>query len=261
MSTFIVKMELSNTKLSAFAQLAHKKHRVRQGLFVVEGHKSVADTLGCFDLEALIVTPAKANDYSKPSYKDRLLVATSAQMRKLSQLSSAPDVIAIYRLPDWQPDHDKVDSELTLMLDGVQDPGNLGTIIRTADWFGIRQIFASPETADVFTPKVVQSTMGALARVRVFYTDLREVIERHPALPVFGTLLDGSDIYATPLTHKGFIVMGNEGNGLTADMRKRVTTPLLIPSYPPGEPTGESLNVAVATAVVLSEFRRQNIMK
>ena len=149
-------------------------------------------------------------------------------------------------------------NELALALDGVQDPGNLGTIIRIADWFGITKIYCSRETADAYNPKVVQATMGSIARVRLVYTDLVPMLRSAEGeVPVYGTLLDGEDLYDKPLTQGGIIVMGNEGNGISPEVRPLVTERLLIPSFPPNRPTAESLNVAIATAVVCAEFRRR----
>jgi TrmH family RNA methyltransferase len=148
-------------------------------------------------------------------------------------------------------------TELTLALDGVQDPGNWGTIIRIADWFGINRIVCSEETADAWNPKVVQATMGSIARVDISYTDLPAWIDQQPeGTPVYGTLLDGDDIYAQELSEGGVIIMGNEGKGLTEKVRRRVTRRLLIPSYRKDD-TAESLNVAIATAITCSEFRRR----
>ena len=148
--------------------------------------------------------------------------------------------------------------ELALALDGVQDPGNLGTIIRVADWFGIKRIFCSMDTADCWNPKVVQATMGSIARVQICYLDLGRFVKSLPTdYPVYGTLLDGDDIYTEKLTHHGIIVMGNEGNGISAVIRKHVNRKLLIPNFSIGTTRAESLNVAVATAIVCSEFRRR----
>lgn len=146
---------------------------------------------------------------------------------------------------------------MVLALDGVQDPGNLGTIIRIADWFGIETIYCSPDSADAFNPKVVQATMGSLARVHIIYKDIALFIDALPDdIPVYGTVLDGDNIYEKDLQHRGVIVMGNEGNGISERVRQRLTHSLLIPSFPPERPTAESLNVAVATAIVCAEFRR-----
>jgi TrmH family RNA methyltransferase len=147
----------------------------------------------------------------------------------------------------------KLAPKLYLALDGVQDPGNLGTIIRIADWFGIDTIFCSHDTADAWNPKVVQATMGSIARVHIIYIDLAELLS-HTTLPVYGTLLDGTDIYRQELTPEGIIIMGNEGNGISAPIRQLITRKLLIPAFREG---AESLNVAIATAITCSEFRRR----
>ena len=145
---------------------------------------------------------------------------------------------------------------MCLALDGVQDPGNLGTILRIADWFGIHHVLCSNGSADVYNPKCVQSCMGALARVEVHYCDLPEVL-RETEVPVFGTFLDGTDIYEEELSPNGIIVMGNEGNGISEEVGKLVNRRLYVPNFPKGSTTTESLNVAVATGIVCAEFRRR----
>ena len=153
----------------------------------------------------------------------------------------------------------KRDNDLILALDGVQDPGNMGTILRIADWFGIREVVCSEHTADCFNPKVVQATMGAIARVRVHYLPLTEWLAQavQAGVSVYGTFLDGETIYDAPLTTGGIVVMGSEGKGVSAQVAALVTHRLYIPSFPAGVPTSESLNVATATAIVCSEFRRR----
>lgn len=249
---------LSKTLTGRLALLRHKKHRDEAGLFVVEGRKSVGDTVGAFPLQYLILK--KGVDISpwmnRVADDAEILTGDDVQMKRISAMATVPDVIAVYAIPHYLPDGGLIHSNLTLLLDGVQDPGNLGTIVRLADWFGVRQVFLSPECADIYSAKAVQATMGSLARVRVFTTELPELVARYPHVPVCGLLLDGEDIYAAPKPVPAFVVMGNEGNGLTPAMRKLCTHKLLIPSYPPGEATGESLNVAMATAITLSEFRR-----
>ena len=178
-------------------------------------------------------------------------------MAKVSQLTTPADVLAIYRIPQYRLDVESLKRELVLALDTVQDPGNLGTIVRLADWFGIRHIVCSPETADLYNPKVVQATMGALARVKVYYTSLPQFLAAMGRSRVYGTFLDGSDIYRTPLSETGVIVMGNEGNGISAGLEPYIGNRLHIPSYPVGQPTSESLNVAVAAAITCAEFRRR----
>jgi TrmH family RNA methyltransferase len=155
------------------------------------------------------------------------------------------------------PDAQWLHQNLCIALDGVQDPGNLRTIIRIADWFGIDTIICSLTTADAYAPKVVQATMGSIARVKVIYTDLVEYLKGlDKDIPIYGTLLDGENIYSKQLTPNGIIVMGNEGNGISPAVRELVNSHLLIPSYPPDRPSAESLNVAIATAITVAEFRR-----
>lgn len=249
-------MELSKSKLGIYSSLGSKKMRLRHGLFLVEGEKAVADTLGHYPLEALVVRDgAESESASSPEASGRVLTAGEAAMRKISTLSTAPDVLAVYRLPEPQSLPDPLPDDLYLILDGVQDPGNLGTIIRTAHWFGVRTVIASPDTADVFNPKTIQATMGSLPKVRVVYMDPAEVIAANPGMPVFGLLLDGKNIYDARLSGRGFIIMGNEGRGIRPALRPLITDPLLIPPYDPSDHS-ESLNVAIATAVTLSCFRR-----
>lgn len=255
-------MELSKGKQSLYSSLGLKKMRLRHSLFMVEGEKSVVDTLNHYDLEALVIKegyePIMIPMHAVAA--ERIYEAGENVMRRLSSLSTSPAVLAVYRLPE-SPGIDSLSSltedegELFLMLDGIQDPGNLGTIIRTAHWFGIKKIFASRDTADIYNPKTIQSTMGSLPHVGVVYCDLEEVVEARPDLPVYGLLLDGESIYDTALGNKGFIVMGNEGKGITEGMRRKVTRRLLIPPYDSADHS-ESLNVAIATGITLSAFRR-----
>ena len=176
----------------------------------------------------------------------------------MSSLRTPQGVIGVFKKREF---NSEIPSGLLVALDGVQDPGNLGTIIRTCDWFGIHDILCSRDTADCYNPKVVQATMGALARVRVLYVDLPKELTllRQTGLPLYGTLLEGENMYepyAIPDKQRGVIIMGNEGNGISESIRKLITHPLLIPSYPINASTSESLNVSIATAIVLAEFRR-----
>ncbi len=186
---------------------------------------------------------------------DKIVLANNQQMAKMSQFSNPSDVIAVYEMPEKAIDEKKVRDGLNIVLDNVQDPGNLGTIIRLADWYGIKNIFASIGTVDVYNHKVVQATMGAISRVKVHYCDVPNLLEEFNDLPVWGTFLDGDNIYQSELENKGFVVFGNEGQGIGQKVSKLVNKRLLIPSWNSGE-TSESLNVGVATAVVISEFRR-----
>lgn len=248
---------LSKTKLAYFSGLDSAKIRKKKGLFMAEGDKCVQDMMGSFPLVNLIATESWIENH--PQFTKDTLVASESMIKKISVMSNPPDVIAIFRLPDNEWETENLPDDLYLMLDGVQDPGNLGTIIRLADWFGIYKIFASKDTVNCFNPKCVQSTMGALGRVDIIYTDLEEVIKNNKNLPVYGTLLDGEDIFTSSLSPYGFIVMGNEGQGISDKIKSLVTNPLTIPSFATKEQKSESLNVGIATAITVAEFRRRII--
>lgn len=252
-------MELTNSIRKLVASLGAAKHRRQEGVFKAEGTKCVLDTLPHFKVRYLIATDEWLSVHDRVSDCGSVIAASHRDLERMSDLKCAPDVIAVYDIPEHSLDIPSLTGSLVLALDSVQDPGNLGTIIRTADWFGVRDIICSRTTADLYNPKVVQATMGAISRIRVHYTDLEQALTEASSLgmAVFGTLLDGEDIYASPLSPSGILVMGNEGNGLSEGVRRLVDHRLLIPSYPPSEPASESLNVAIATAICLSEFRRR----
>ncbi len=251
-------MELSKTKTSQYASLSLAKHRRKQGLFLVEGTKSVADTLDSFSLEALLATSAwiESNPSLCVKAGGKLYSAKDSDLKKISTLSTPPRVIAVYHIPEYGERPSLKKDSLNLVLDTVQDPGNLGTIIRTADWFGIHTVFASRETADVYNSKCIQACMGSITRVRVVYCDLAELLSEAGGIPVYGLQLDGKDIYRSTLGNTGVIIMGNEGQGISGEIRKYVNSPLLIPPYDDNS-HGESLNVAIATAITLALFRNR----
>ncbi|MGN0281925.1 MAG: RNA methyltransferase [Prevotella sp.] len=249
--------------------LEMKKNRKKERLFVAEGPKVVGDMLDTYTPHAIIATEnwleAHQIEIQRLDAEQRwtkeacgVVKVTDEELRRTSFLQHPQQVMALFAIPDDDSTDDINPSrQLCLALDGVQDPGNLGTIIRIADWFGIDHIVCSHETADAYNPKVVQATMGSLANVHLHYTDLHGFIaDNADSCPIYGTLLDGSDIYSTTLTDNGIIVMGNEGNGITEGIRKKVSHRLLIPDFHKGK-SAESLNVAVATAIVCSEFRRR----
>lgn len=189
----------------------------------------------------------------------RLPEATSvskADLRKMSSLTTPGQVIAVYDIPLKNFDPGAAKDSLLLALDTIQDPGNLGTIIRVADWFGITDILASRETADCFSPKVIQATMGSISRVSVHYCDLPATLTEIGEGDIFGTFLDGDDIDSLTLPEKGVIVIGNEGNGISGEVERLVNHRITIPSWPKGRKTGESLNAAIATAITISKFRQ-----
>jgi TrmH family RNA methyltransferase len=181
------------------------------------------------------------------------------EFKKISNQKNPQGILAVFgKATDIALSLEEIGSELSLALDEIQDPGNMGTIIRIADWFGIKHIFASQTSADAFAPKVVQASMGALARVQVQEVDLENfLLPLKDKLPIYGTFLKGENIYTTPLSSNGIIVLGNEGNGISPAIEKLVTERLFIPNYPPGNTTSESLNVSVAAALVCAEFRRR----
>jgi TrmH family RNA methyltransferase len=253
---------LSQAKLKLIRSLDHKKSRRESGLFVAEGPKVVGDLLAVMSPRLVVATEAWLSGHDVKGAE--AIEVSEAELKKASFLQHPQQVLALFPIPTASTDEGleteaaKVQNRLCLALDGVQDPGNLGTIIRIADWFGIDTLFCSHETADAYSPKVVQATMGCLARVRPRYVDLKALITRLPEnVPVYGTLLDGEDIYAQQLSSNGLIVMGNEGNGISQAIRPLISHRLLIPNYPAGRTTTDSLNVAIATAITCAEFRRR----
>ena len=253
---------ISKNKIKYIRSLELKKNRNKEGVFVAEGHKVVDDLLA-LQPALLIVTTAEWIKGKQLGAETEVIEVTDEELKKVSFLQHPQQVLAVFR----QDQATAIDSfgfsgidttELSLALDGVQDPGNLGTIIRIADWFGITHIYCSQDTADVYNPKVVQATMGSIARVKVEYGNLLGLVESLSAdVPVYGTLLDGENIYQQPLENRGLIVMGNEGKGISPALAQKVNRRLLIPNFPEGRPTADSLNVAIATAITCAEFRRQ----
>jgi TrmH family RNA methyltransferase len=247
---------LSKNKIKLIRSLESKKQRTESGFFLAEGNKLVADILPFFECELLVARSTWMATQGDLKAKE-LVVADEGDIEKASLLKNPQEVIAVFVQPQISLDKKDLEKELTLVLDGIQDPGNLGTIIRLADWFGIKNIICSPDTADVYNPKTVQASMGGIAHVNVFYESLSELMDNLKEIPVYGTFLDGQNIYQKALSSTGLIVMGNEGKGIRPALEKRITERLYIPNFPPGTESTESLNVAVATAVVCAEFRRQ----
>lgn len=249
---------LSKNKIKFIKSLENKKFRDESACFLAEGNKLVNDILAFFDCELLLAKATWLATQGDVKAKE-LLIVEDEDIAKASLLKTPQDVIAVFRKRENVFSKDDLRNELTLILDGIQDPGNLGTIIRLADWFGIKHIVCSEDTVDVYNTKTVQATMGALARVKVFYASLPEMIDSMKEIPVYGTFLDGDNLYKCELSHNGLIIMGNEGKGIRQELVNRVNSRLYIPNYPPDSESTESLNVAVATAVVCAEFRRRQI--
>lgn len=252
-------MTLSKAKIKWVQQLAHKKFRKQYGLFVAEGDKMVSDLLLSMPCEALFYTqnyPTMAAD--KVASAQQSFLITDEELCKISRLETPQNVLGVFAIPAHTVSLEDLKGNLVLALDGVQDAGNMGTIVRLADWFGITTILCSTTTVDVYNPKVVQATMGALARVHVHYVSLPDVLPQLD-MPLYVTALDGDNVYTAPLATQGVIVMGNEGNGVSEQVKNLATHSLLIPNYPIGRTTSESLNVGVATAIVCAEFRRRQL--
>ncbi|MCH3980407.1 MAG: RNA methyltransferase [Prevotella sp.] len=246
---------ISKAKIKFIRSLDQKKTRKEEKVFVAEGPKVVGDLMEVMSPVSLFATEGWLSVHSQ--HGDLCQVVTEEELHKISFLQHPQQVLAIF--PQFDDATAFNPNTLSLALDGVQDPGNLGTIIRIADWFGIESIYCSKDTADLYNPKVVQATMGSMARVKVQYTDLPEFIGSLPdGYPLYGTLLDGKDLYQQALTHYGLIIMGNEGNGISPEIRRKVNHQLLIPNFPEGRKTADSLNVAIATAIICAEFRRRS---
>ena len=245
---------LSKAKIKFIRSLSQKKERYEQGLFIAEGNKLVSDTLMSFKCRLLVATTQWLSQHNTTQCQE-VIEATHEEIEKASLMQSPQDVIAVYEMPDNKVYHSTLQDKLVLALDCVQDPGNLGTIVRIADWYGIDTILCSEGCADIYNPKTIQATMGALARVKVVYVNLRETLETINK-PIYGTFLDGENIYKTSISNDAVIVMGNEGNGISKEIESIVTHKILLPPYPANSETVESLNVAVATAITCAEFRR-----
>ncbi|WP_269234512.1 TrmH family RNA methyltransferase [Flavobacterium flavigenum] len=241
---------ISKNQIKLITGLHQKKQRFANQLFFAEGIKVIQELLQSnFELEYLFTTQ---NDFETVGTSKRIPV-TEQELKKISALSTPNTCLAVFKIP---AENTIIDSGLILALDDIRDPGNLGTILRLCDWFGIQQIICSKETVDIYNPKVVQATMGSIARVNVNYVDLKSFITNAKLL-VFGTFMNGENIYQSVLPQNGIIIMGNEANGISAEIEKTVTSRLTIPRFGKLQKT-ESLNVATATAIVLSEFKRNS---
>lgn len=238
---------ISKNEIKEIRSLALKKYRDQEGLFVVEGEKLVNEAMSSnFEVVKVFRTSEIGEE----------------MMKKITLLSSPSPVLALVKIPET-PDTKDIETiitkeNLSIALDSVRDPGNMGTIIRIADWFGIEAIFASKDCVDIYNPKVVQATMGAIFRKKVIYCDLSDVLKKFSLhnKPIYGTFLEGENIYSKKLSNQGVIIMGSEANGISDNIKDLVSDKLFIPPYPEGSQTSESLNVAIATAITCAIFRR-----
>ena len=241
---------VSKNQIKLITGLHQKKQRFANQLFFAEGVKVIQELLQSnLELEHLFTTQ---NDFETVQSSKRTLI-NEQELKKISALTTPNSCLAVFKIPS---ENKIIDSGLIVALDDIRDPGNLGTILRLCDWFGIKQIICSRETVDIYNPKVVQATMGSITRVNVNYVDLKTFISQ-TKLPVFGTFMNGENIYQSNLPQNGIIIMGNEANGISAGIEKMVTSRLTIPRFGTLQKT-ESLNVATATAIILSEFKRKS---
>jgi len=245
---------ISKSQISFIKSLHQKKIRKEQGLFIVEGLKSIQEFIN----SEYLVDSVYCTEYLMPkldnlSRKIKPVIISESELSRISALSTPQAILAVVQIPkQTNLNIKKRDGSFILALDGVQDPGNLGTIIRTADWFGLNTILCSMDTAEVYNPKVVQASMGSLSRVNIIYTDLG-VLFSQTNIPVYGALLDGKSIYETDFGQAGIILLGNEGNGISKDLLDKINYPITIPRF--GK--AESLNVAISASIFCSELRRK----
>lgn len=247
---------ISKATIKKIHALDMRKFRRNERLFVAEGPKLVDELCATMKPVYIAALPEWISENADIVADAEYDVVTPDELQRASLQKNPQQVIALFPIPEHKLCAEQLKDELALMLDGVQDPGNLGTIARIADWFGIRNIICSTDTADIYNPKAVQATMGALARVKFHYTDLLQLLSQYDG-PVFGTFLDGENIYGQELSANGIIVMGNEGKGISQGVGEMINRRLYIPNYPAGTQTTESLNVAIATSIVCAEFRRR----
>ena len=240
---------VSKNQIKLISSLHQKKYRIAHQLFIAEGVKGINELLQSnFELEHLYVT---IDEFKSVSTTQKTVIS-DADLKKISALTTPNTCLAVFKIPKEKP---VLNKGLIVALDTIRDPGNMGTILRLCDWFGINQVVCSKETVDLYNPKVVQATMGSIARVNVNYLNLKNFLET-TSLPIYGTFMDGEDIYNSEITNEGIITLGNEANGISKEIEALVTKRITIPRFGNLQQT-ESLNVATATAIVLSEFKRR----
>ena len=244
---------LSKARIKLIQSLNQKKQRSELKLFVVEGKKQVTELLTSnYHINCLVATPSWADEHAQDIKNNTELIVVSAdELKKASLLQAPQEVLALVELPEQAFSTQLINDNFTIVLDGIQDPGNLGTIIRIADWYGIKNIICSPDCVDVYNPKTIQATMGSFARVNVFYQDLK-IILNQTQLPIYGALMQGVSLHQTQLHQKSMLVIGNEGKGISDDILPLISHPITIPKFG----GAESLNAAIATAIICDGFAR-----
>ncbi|HVU58366.1 MAG TPA: RNA methyltransferase [Puia sp.] len=240
---------LAKSQVKYIQSLGQKKFRDQEGAFVVEGPKMVRELLAAPNLELIhLIGDASFRQTGIPFTEVK-----DGELERISSLSTPNQVLAVFKKPVFA--EPRFDDGISLVLDGIQDPGNLGTIVRIADWFGVSRVICTPDSADIFNPKATQSTMGSITRVQVLYKDPMALMARHPDLPVYTAVLEGKSIYEQPAVRKGWIVIGNESKGIRDELLQRATHPITIPRIG----RAESLNAAVATGIILSHLVGQDV--
>ncbi len=247
---------LSKKQITFFNSLKLKKYRKKNSLFFAEGQKIINDMIASGLIPKYIVTTIENLSDQYPTIE--LITAKQNDLNKISNLKTSTDLFAVFEMPENYFDFNVLNKNLILFCDNIQNPGNLGTIIRTADWFDINQIICSDNTVDAYNPKVVQASMGSIARVNICYVnndDFFNKIDKN--IEVYGSFLEGENIYHTELKSSGIVVIGNEGNGISENMLKYITKRISIPSFSKNSLTSESLNASIATALICAEFKRR----
>ncbi|MCK9321288.1 MAG: RNA methyltransferase [Bacteroidales bacterium] len=250
--------KLSKIKSKLISSLSLKKYRNENKLFVAEGIKILQEAVKT-DCKIKFVVYNQDKELPIDSEHYEVFTTDDIGMKRISNLKSAPGVLTIMEIPDYKLDIEDLKSKLTMAVDDIQDPGNLGTMLRICDWFGIENLICSKNSADVYNPKVIQASMGAFLRVKIHYVDLPEFIENYKlttAQKTYGTFLEGESIYKTKLSKDALFIMGNEGSGISDEITKFLDEKIFIPPYHTTEQHAESLNISVAAAIISSEFRR-----
>ncbi len=253
---------LSKHLTNVIQNLEKNKFRDKYNLFKIEGEKLVGELLlSDLKIDTIVAYPEWIDRHPRIPRQCRTIEVNEIEMKPLSNFKSLPEVIALAEIPDKTYQPEKISNTLSLILNGIQDPGNMGTILRVCDWFGIHSVFCDYDCANIFNPKCVQASMGAIFRVNVYYVDLLSFIPQFVKddFKCYGTFLNGENIYHSHLEERGFIVMGNEGKGISPEIEQFVSRKLTIPSFADGTYSTESLNVGVATGIILSEFKRKQI--
>ncbi len=244
---------LIKSQVKYIQSLGQKKFRDSEGVFIAEGPKIINELLKASNIEPVNIFAVKEWLSDNRSFIDSLhagqvIEIKEATLQRISFLTTPNQALAVFKKPFFaQPG---IENKVSLVLDGIRDPGNLGTMVRIADWFGIQHIICSADSADIFNPKTVQSTMGSISRVQVLYRDIRALIGDHPSLPVYGAMLDGENVYSMQRIKEGLIVIGNESKGINKEILPYIQHRVTIP----GSGRAESLNAAVAAGILLSHL-------